>query len=775
MATSRKARKEILDELAPYIDCGITLVPLHEWDAHDRFGRNLGKAPRDAGWTEKDYNSRTVVERCINNGWNVGARIEDTWCVVDVDPKNGGEESFAELCDALNLDPSEWPRVETGSGGSHFYLRTPAGAKFVNCLVDQYPGVEFKGVGRQVVAAGSRHPNGRKYWWDQFDNRLELAAAPDIPDSLLEAIQRRHSASDAEAGEWTPEELASALEGLDPSEFRDEESWRNLMFSCHHATAGEGLDVFADWSRSDTGYGKNNTDIEQRWNSIDADHPEPITVAFLNKCLRDAGNPHLQLKKTRSAREEFNDDISWMMDEEKKWPRPLRYEQNGNSRQNAARFLRHRPERLISSNKTFYSLDRQTRLWKEVSDHTLAVEINKTDRVNLLGHQKIEAIADAIHMLEHTSSRPFEWIDELVDAPDANESILFRDGLLNLKTRDLIPHTGAYFATGTPEFAYDRDAGCPIWMEKISEWLDESFHDTLQEFMGYAMTPDVRYEVFLLMLGVPRGGKGTIMNVMQKLVGPKHHTSRTLNDLGNDFGLDGIIDKRLIFIPDAHNVGRGKHTTALERIKSITGRDELSINRKNKDIVTSQIPAKLVIAANQLPKFIDESGALSARQLILKFENSFKGREDRDLRSKLEAELPGIANWALVGLDRLRANGGKFTIGERGRQVAREAAKSQSPALRFASYALQITGDPADFVKLADVHQHYKHWVSEIEDLQGGEVRGRNDLKDDLEAALLARGVKYHDAQKYWNAEKGKASSRRGFSGIRLKRDLPLY
>jgi hypothetical protein len=87
---------------------------------------------------------------------------------------------------------------------------------------------------------------------------------------------------------------------------------------------------------------------------------------------------------------------------------------------------------------------------------------------------------------------------------------------------------------------------------------------------------------------------------------------------------------------------------------------------------------------------------------------------------------------------------------------------------------LQITGKAKDFVRLAEVHEHYKYWVTEIEDLQGGEVRGRNDLKDDLEAALLARGVKYHDAQKYWNAEKDKWSSRRGFSGIRLKRDLPI-
>jgi hypothetical protein len=47
---------------------------------------------------------------------------------------------------------------------------------------------------------------------------------------------------------------------------------------------------------------------------------------------------------------------------------------------------------------------------------------------------------------------------------------------------------------------------------------------------------------------------------------------------------------------------------------------------------------------------------------ILPFDVSFLGREDRDLTNvrgtgKLQQELPGILNWALVGLARLRENG----------------------------------------------------------------------------------------------------------------------
>ena len=41
--------------------------------------------------------------------------------------------------------------------------------------------------------------------------------------------------------------------------------------------------------------------------------------------------------------------------------------------------------------------------------------------------------------------------------------------------------------------------------------------------------------------------------------------------------------------------------------------------------------------------------------LILR--NSFYGKEDHELTDKLAMELPGILNWSLRGLDRLRARG----------------------------------------------------------------------------------------------------------------------
>ena len=158
--------------------------------------------------------------------------------------------------------------------------------------------------------------------------------------------------------------------------------------------------------------------------------------------------------------------------------------------------------------------------------------------------------------------------------------------------------------------------------------------------------------------------------------------------------------------------------------------------------------------------------------MLLEFHNSFRGKEDRALGAKLRAELPGIAAWALEGLRRLRANQGRFTIGKEGRAASRDLALSQSPALRFAARYLIVTGDPVDFAPLDVTYAAYGQWATFEEELGSREKRNRNDFKDDLIAAVAARGVRY-ERRRWRDPDKlkgkhGIAPQVRGFTGVKL-------
>lgn len=291
-AATRSGTKPSIDAEG-LIRAGLTLIPLHRWNAKDAKGRARGKSPIDGAWQSRDYDSHEVLAQAERRGLNVGVRLPPSWMVLDVDPRNfpEGRDPLAELAADARLDLDACPRGHTGSGGHHYWFRKPSDVQVLDSLED-YPGVEFKSHGRQVVAPGSIHPNGTVYRWDDLAPFPE--EAPQVPDTLLRLIRRptRAHGEAAGLGELTPEMLAETLEQLDPEDFREHGDWLNLMMACHHATDGEGRQEFIDWSTQDPDYQDDAWIIGRRWDSLHSTASRggrPITVKYLHKVVQAAG------------------------------------------------------------------------------------------------------------------------------------------------------------------------------------------------------------------------------------------------------------------------------------------------------------------------------------------------------------------------------------------------------------------------------------------------------------------------------------------------------
>jgi hypothetical protein len=98
--------------------------------------------------------------------------------VIDIDPRNGGQEGLAALQQKLGRLPSG-PMVETGGGGFHLYFRHPNGDLRSSLEAD---GVDLKGDGGFVVAPPSIHASGEKYRWAV---RPEDKPLPKLPEAWL--------------------------------------------------------------------------------------------------------------------------------------------------------------------------------------------------------------------------------------------------------------------------------------------------------------------------------------------------------------------------------------------------------------------------------------------------------------------------------------------------------------------------------------------------------------------------------------------------------------
>lgn len=315
--------------------------------------------------------------------------------------------------------------------------------------------------------------------------------------------------------------------------------------------------------------------------------------------------------------------------------------------------------------------------------------------------------------------RAHRTVPSELDAPlwlafrDRNESkyINFTNGLLETTEPHptLHQHEANYFSTGQLSFAYNKDASCPLFIQTISQWFDgperEQSIRLLQQITKYLLLGNTDRQKFFLFIGVSRSGKSTLSELIRAMIADSCSTS--MATLGSEFGLQPLVGKSLAVLPDAH-IGRTDKQIILDRLKGITGCDELSVNRKNKEMISSKITARLLINANELHAFHDPSGALAKRMIPLCFYNSFYTIETLDLLDKLKEELPGIFNWAM------QADISKgFSLTHDSLEVVRDLREYSSPEVSFFETTYEFTDDTDETLETTEIFEEYKIWCDE--------------------------------------------------------------
>lgn len=313
------------------------------------------------------------------------------------------------------------------------------------------------------------------------------------------------------------------------------------------------------------------------------------------------------------------------------------------------------------------------------------------------------------------------WTTDLgAAAPEPSSIIAFRNGLLDLEqfVRDaglaaLMSPTPEWFSENCLPFDFDWHARCPRWESFLSEALsnDAERISLLQEWFGYCMTADTRYQKMLWLHGRPGCGKGTVLRQFCRCLGSQNVATPTLTELIDKFGLEALLGKTAAMVTDAH-LDRGASTSAmLDRILSITGEDPVNVQRKNRSTLTDlRLPIRFTVLVNSMPSMPDASNAIMRRLLLIPFTVNFEGREDRTLEGTLAKETPGVIAWALRGLLRLKETG-LFTTVKAARPIVAQFRRANSPIEAFVRDAVVI-GDKCQVV-ITTLYEKYLAWRRE--------------------------------------------------------------
>jgi P4 family phage/plasmid primase-like protien len=280
---------------------------------------------------------------------------------------------------------------------------------------------------------------------------------------------------------------------------------------------------------------------------------------------------------------------------------------------------------------------------------------------------------------------------------------------------------------------YDPNAVCPTW-ENFIRWAlpDPSRLSMLQEAFGYTLIPGQPYQSFFMFTGTGSNGKSVVLSALQALHKDSFETVALAN-LGSRFSLGTLGRKRLAIDTEAENVthqvlGEGNSATAI--LKAWTGGDPVKIEAKKVQGWSETINAKYIMACNKRPRFADPTKGVWRRLKLLKFESHIEERQaDRNLPQKLLAELPGIVNWAILGLVRLvRQNG--FTQSE---VLSTDLAEYQTDSDSVAQFIVEfLRPAPVDskdaWFDLRPFHTAYKDYCGQMAVPPVGESEFRQRL-----------------------------------------------
>jgi P4 family phage/plasmid primase-like protien len=252
--------------------------------------------------------------------------------------------------------------------------------------------------------------------------------------------------------------------------------------------------------------------------------------------------------------------------------------------------------------------------------------------------------------------------DEIVTDP---RFIQLADGTLNIATGERVPHSPdvpiltklpVHYVPGRP-----CDA-CPEWLTFIKTTFDRDDIPLCQEIAGDLLYRDYWHKSAFMFIGPGDNGKSLFFAVLVAMLGDNNVATRSLQDIDkNRFAAADLYGKFANIHADISS-DELRHTGML---KMLTGKDNVSAERKHQHAFTFVNYAKLLFSGNELPYTRDRTPAFFDRWILIEMPHVFKKHPDTalgelqadvELPTKLLAELPGILQWALGGLRRLLKN-----------------------------------------------------------------------------------------------------------------------
>lgn len=225
----------------------------------------------------------------------------------------------------------------------------------------------------------------------------------------------------------------------------------------------------------------------------------------------------------------------------------------------------------------------------------------------------------------------------------------FRNGMLDLETLELLPHSPDYASTVQLQINWNPDAKAPKFQAWMDSTIDPDVHQAIKEVIGGAIFPGSPFQVAVAMIGPGGNGKGTIERTIRKMLPEDAVSAVDAAELAtNRFAVADLYGVTTNLCGDMQRLDI--HSTAI--FKKATGDDVIRAERKFGQPFKFTSKAFLVFSGNAMPRSTDRSEGWIRRWHIIPMERTISGPLDGSIEATFQTteELEGIARLAVEAL-----------------------------------------------------------------------------------------------------------------------------
>lgn len=334
-----------------------------------------------------------------------------------------------------------------------------------------------------------------------------------------------------------------------------------------------------------------------------------------------------------------------------------------------------------------------------------------------------------------------------------NDYLNCQNGIVNLRTGELMPHDSNFMMTKISYSEYDNSGKKPEkWLKFLADVTNnnQELIDYLQKCVGYSLSGSTREQCAFFVYGMGNNGKSTFLDIVSDLLGTYSANvqpetimvKKTDNSASSDLA-------RLKSIRYVTSVEPNEGVRLNEGlVKQLTGGDLVTCRFLYGKEFEYRPEFKIWVGTNHKPVIRGTDFGIWRRIRLIPFTvNIPKEKIDTSLKYKLRQEMPQILNWAVQGCIKWQKEG--LTPPKCVSNATQEYKKEMDILASFCENCIVFDADSK--IQATDLFNVYTKWAQANNEYEMPSRKFYNEIvkkipeKQRISSGIIYKGVKFTD------------------------------